>query len=291
MNDIRLLPSQNQITNLRDIFHQTIDQLARPFPAIPLNDWPFWTKMVGGFRMKEFSILCGPTGKGKTTLLANMSKQLAQQRVKHFVMSIETGPVSYCNQFLSALEGRDLNTGEAIPTAELAKISANHLELISNGDIEFSVYETRVEVEQLKADIRYAVEMLSCKIVFIDNLNFLLRVTRGGDQLMEMDRVIHELIEFVKSIDAHIVMVMHPKKTEGGRVTSEFDIKGSSTSVQEAQNVFLFNPPTPGQIEKNHRGPTDREIFIAKMRRRGKYVGRTILFKCKDSCYSENGYQ
>jgi hypothetical protein len=72
-------------------------------------------------------------------------------------------------------------------------------------------------------------------------------------------------------------MVMHPKKTVDSRIESEFDIKGSSTAVQEAHNVFLWNRPNKKDLETNFRHPSDRELKIAKMRRRGKYVGKTIL--------------
>lgn len=287
----RLLPPETTIVNLRDIFQPTLQELAKPYPALQLPRWGIFNKLVGGFRMREYTILCGPTGCGKTTLLANISAQLADRRHKHLVMSIETGAKDYAKRFLSVLEGRDLNTGDAIPASDLAQIAARHIDVISNGDIEFSLHETRVDLEQLKLEIRYAVDILKCKVIFVDNLNYLLRVTRAQDMIVEMDRVTHDLIEFVKNVDCHIVMVMHPRKTEGGRVVSEFDIKGSSTSVQEAQNVFLFNKPTAEEIAQKKRSPYDRELFLAKMRRRGKYVGRTLMFKNQDTRYEEDGYR
>jgi hypothetical protein len=74
-------------------------------------------------------------------------------------------------------------------------------------------------------------------------------------------------------------MIMHPKKTEHGRVESEFDIKGSSTAVQEAHNVFLFNRPGADLLEQEIAKPFDREIKIAKMRRRGRAVGARVILK------------
>jgi replicative DNA helicase len=286
----RILPSNQTVVNLRDLFPEILKELAFPHPSIKLPDWTIFNQLTGGFRMREFSILCGPTGVGKTTLLANISFQLAKADSKHFVMSIETGAKDYGKRYLSIMEGRDLNTGESIDKKLLTEISARHVEILSKDVIEFSLYETRVSIEQLIADIKYAVT-LGCKVVFIDNLNFLLKVTRSADQVMEMDNVIHSLIEFVKTLDIHIVMVMHPKKTEGGRVLSEFDIKGSSTSVQEAQNVFLFNPPTAESISKKDCSPQDRELLIRKMRRRGQHVGTTLKFKNFNTLYRQDGYK
>lgn len=287
MHEHKQLLAPPHVSNMREVYQVALHELAKPYPSLKLGRWPVFNRLVGGFRMREFSILCGPTGTGKTTLLANISEQLAADGIKHFVMSIETGAADYMKRIISIRERRDLNTGEAIPGAELAQITARHLGFISAGTIEFSLYESRLAVDQLMADIRYAVEILGCRVVFIDNLNFLLKVTRAQDQVVEMDNVVHTLIEFVKTLDVHIWMVMHPKKTENGRVVSEFDIKGSSTSVQEAQNVFLFNRPSPEEIGKNKRSPWDRDLTIAKMRRRGAYVGKTIMFRNSHTCYDE----
>ena len=103
-----------------------------------------------------------------------------------------------------------------------------------------------------------------------------------------MDRVIHELILFCKRVDVHIIMVMHPKKTEGGRVVSEFDIKGSSTAVQEAHNIFLFNRARA--TKDGLVTPSDRELTLNKMRRRGSHVGKTLIFGSTGTRYEEKGY-
>jgi len=76
---------------------------------------------------------------------------------------------------------------------------------------------------------------------------------------------------------------MHPKKTDHGRVESEFDIKGSSTAVQEAHNVWLFNRPSKAVIEEDpEKFKQFREIKIAKCRRYGRFVGDFVSFKCID---------
>lgn len=275
------------IANQSKVFEDMLDYLGSPPPSILLPKWVLFNKLVGGFRMREFSIVCGPSGVGKTTLLSNISAQLVEAKVKHFVMSIETGHLDYMARILSVWEGIDLNNGDPVSAKELSRITIDHFEKISSRMIEFSLYETRIDVDQLKSEIRHAVEILGCKVIFIDNLNFLLRVTRAQDAIVEMDRVVHDLIEFIKTIDCHIVMIMHPRKTEANRVTSMFDIKGSSTSVQEAQNVFLFNPPSQEALKDVRSSPFDRELFIAKMRRRGVHVGRTIVFKNNNSKYTE----
>jgi twinkle protein len=266
--------------NMRQVYVEACEELLIPHPSIKLPDWPMWNEYTGGFRPHEFSIFCGPTGAGKTTWLANVSAQLLKQNVKHFVMSVECGHRDYMKRIMSVFAGYDLNTGDAVNPLLLESLHARHRAVFESDAIEFSLYENRVKLEYLLEDLRYMNKVKGCKVAMIDNLNFFMEVTRSSDTLVEMDRVIHELIIFCKSIDMHIIMVMHPKKTDGGRITSEFDIKGSSTAVQEAQNVFLFN-----RLED--AGPYCRELKMAKLRRRGHHQGKTVVFESLGTQYNE----
>jgi hypothetical protein len=226
---------------------------------------------------------------GKTSLLANWSAELLAGKVKHFVMSVETGHMDFLARVVSVMVNEDLNTGDPVPREKLLRIGVNNHEKLFSEYIELSLYDNRVPLEHLLADLKWAVEN-GCKIAFIDNLNFFMNITNEMNAVVEMDRVTHELIMFCKRNPIHIVLIMHPKKTvQGTRVLSEFDIKGSSTAVQEANNIFLFNRPDPKDIESGESLYTDRELLIAKMRRRGKYVGRTLVYNGKYPKYAEIG--
>lgn len=275
--------------NMREVYREALRELGKPYPSVRLGDWEMFNLMTGGFRVREFSILCGSTGAGKTTFLANVSAQLLKQKVKHFVMSVETGHTDFMKRVMSVLSGQDLNTGDPVSADMLARIHAQNAEHLESDTIEFSLYDNRVSVEQLMHDIRFMVQK-GCKIAMLDNLNFFMEVKSAADQVLEMDRVVHELIIFCKQVDVHIVMVMHPKKTINTRVESEFDIKGSSTAVQEAHNIFLFNRPKVEDVKDGVRDQFQRELTLAKMRRRGKYVGKTIIFDSLDTQYIEKGF-
>jgi twinkle protein len=273
---------------LSETFLEMIERRMAPPPSVTLPDWKNFNRVTGGFRMNEFSIVCGPTGCGKTTFLANLSAQLAKTEARQFIMSVETGAHDYMARVASAVSGMDLNSGDRVPESIVMRLAANHQETFARKNMFFSLYEDRVSVEQIMHDIEHLQQKERVNIVFIDNLNYLLDVRKSTDLVVEMDRVIHSLIVFVKRLPVHIVMVMHPRKTEGGRVESEFDIKGSATAVQEAQNVFLFNRPNQKEIESGERSKFERELKIAKMRRRGQFVGNFILFKNEGTRYLES---
>lgn len=219
---------------------------------------------------------------GKTTLIANMSAQLVKSGVKHFVMAVETGKNDFVRRVVSILSGRDFNTGDKISHDDLVKYAASSNEYMCKNHLMLSRYENRAPLEDLMRHLLIARNKHGAKIAFVDNLNFFLDVVSDSNSTQEMDRVIHELIIFCKKIDMHIVMIMHPKKpshAQDTRIYSEFDIKGSSTAVQEAQNIFFWNRPHPDDVKTLNRSKFDREFKINKMRRRGRFVGSTIVFK------------
>jgi replicative DNA helicase len=268
---------------LEDIYYLAHSELLYPFPSVDLKDFPKLDKMTGGLRPYEFTILCGATGTGKTTLAANLSLDLLKQGVPQFVASVETGATDYVKRMISAQAEHDWNSGEAVHIDKLRVFEAQHKAMFKGNPCWVSLYDDRTTVEALMADLAFMVKENKVKVAVIDNLNFFLEITSAANAVVEMDRVIHELIIFCKQVPIHLIMIMHPKKTETGRVESEFDIKGSSTAVQEAHNVLLFNRAHPDLIRAGTAIDGDREIQIAKMRRRGKYVRRRLLIKCKNS--------
>ncbi len=273
---------------IREVFITAQSELIRPAIAVPLKRFPKLNVMTGGFRPYEFSLLCGATGVGKTTLGANLSLDLMENSCQQFIASVETGHTDWIKRMISAKIGIDWNTGDAVPFETMQKFEAEYGKVFKTGMVWLSLYDNRTSVESLMADLATMVRDNGVRVAFIDNLNFFLEITSAANAIIEMDRVIHELIIFCKQVPLHIVMIVHPKKTESGRVESEFDIKGSSTAVQEAHNVFLFNRAHPDLIKAGIAVPGDRELMIAKMRRRGKYVRRRLIIKSTDGvCYQE----
>lgn len=285
-NEPESLPIKNYILDIPryqsavETYPEAADELLRPFPSTNLAYFPKLNKLTGGLRPKEFTILCGATGVGKTTFNANLSKSLLTGNVPHFVASVETGPRDFLKRTMSAYMSEDWNTGDPISLERVKTFHSRHGHLFQKECLFLSLYENRFKVETLMSDMAWMIEEKKCKVAIIDNLNFFLEVTRASDQIVEMDRVIHELIIFCKSQDIHVIMVMHPKKTDNGRVENEFDIKGSSTAVQEAHNIFLLNRPGADLIEKGHATAMDRELKIVKMRRKGRAVGARLVLTC-----------
>lgn len=270
--------------SLGALYGDALEELLKPYPALKLGDQEHFNNTVGGFRAREFSILCGSTGTGKTTLLANWQKALLESKARTFVMSVETGATDFVKRTMSVFLGRDVNTGDAVPVEAMQSFHSRFGHHFQTEQSFLSLYDNRIQLDAVVSEIRYHHEVKGCQVVFIDNLNFLMEVVAQSQAIAEMDRVVHELIMLCKRTDIHIVMVMHPRKTDGGRVESEFDIKGSSTAVQEAHNVFLFNRPRP---DDERYGPLHRELTLQKLRRRGQHTRKRIVYSCVGTRYQE----
>lgn len=271
-----------------ELYAAAMSELLTPYPAVRIPMFPCLDELIGGLRSREFTILCGATGVGKTTLIANLSAALLINQDKHFVASVETGATDFLKRLISIYAKQNWNTGKRIDVEKLKDFDIKHGSKLTNGILSLSLYDNRFKVETLIRDILWMVNNRGVKIAMIDNLNFFMEVTSAQNQIIEMDRVVHELIVFCKQVDVHLIMVMHPKKTDHGRVENEFEIKGSSTAVQEAHNIFLWNRPHEEMLKNGSAVRSDRELKIVKMRRCGSAVGTRLMFKTTDGvCYSE----
>ena len=279
---------------LGESYLRAVEELGTEDEGILVDGWPRFNEVTGGFRMKEFTVFCGPSGAGKTQFLANLSMSLVDAKkgeVPQFIMSIETGDTDYSKRMMSVKARRDFNRGGPISYEALSRFHTNHGSVFTRSKTRMALYDNRIRLPLLLDELQYHREVFGCKIAMIDNFNFMTEVVAQSRAIEEMDRVLHEIIAFTKANDIHIFMVFHPRKTPDERVWSKYDVKGSSTAVQEAQNVLLFNRSLPKEIEEGKRSRTDREIFIDKMRRRGFYTGTKIFFNCNDGVtYSEDGH-
>lgn len=271
------------------LFDEAIADLLNPKPSIHLKNFPTFSNMIGGLRSNELTIFSGGTCCGKTQFLSSVVADVMSQNIPCFVASVETGHSDFLRRTLSAFEGTDLNTGKVYSKSEIDEIVRKYADKYISDNLILSLFENRFSVEELIAHIEWANEKYGCRLAVIDNLNFFLEVTSAQNSVIEMDRVLHELVIFSKTSDVHLILVMHPKKTDTQILTSEFDIKGSSTAVQEAHNVLLFNRLHEDVIAENpyRYDNTCRQLKVQKMRRRGLNVGRSALFKLNDGKYVE----
>jgi RecA-family ATPase len=143
--------------------------------------------------------------------------------------------------------------------------------------------------ERLVAEIRESHARYGTKFAILDNLQFFSQIVEQNRERQEQDRVIREFVQLVKEIPVHIFLVVHSRKADNDnqRIESLSELKGSKTLVDEASNVFALNKPKTADIQALTAKPTDRELLLLKLRKRGRNTGKTIHFYYDDGRYDE----
>lgn len=189
-------------------------------------------------------------------------------------------------RMISAGAGVEFNTGVPAEEETLKKAFASAGVKITNGPIAVAKYENRVSIDEL-ISVLTVMSQRGVRFALLDNLNFFLDIVSSDMERAELDRAIHELVIFVKNNPMHIVLIVHPRKTDNGRVESEFDLKGSATAVQEAANVLLFNRPTEAMVNSRERNWYQRECVFKKIRKRGMFVNKPFWLEYRNGGYEE----
>jgi len=273
------------IANTLNALNEAVGEILEPPKGSPTPWWPVFTKYTGGLRPKEFSIFCGPTGAGKSLWLANLVAQLIDDGQKVFVAPVEIGEVDFIKMVLSVFAKEDFISGEDITPEQKSRLmwTLKNFQNKIEENLVVTTYSGRVDVDEFIDLMKYVNDAYSVNVAIADNLNFMLKPSRGGDQTLEMDETIHKFVQFVKVTPMHFFLVMHPRKTFEGKIISEFDIKGSSTAVQEATNILLMNRLTDQEQEDFGLTDYDREFVFKKIRKRGKYVNKKFYQRNTDA--------
>lgn len=258
-----------------ELFPALRAEAINPPKGVSLPWYPKLTQLIGGLRPHELTLLCAPTGCGKSELVANLAAQLISIGENVFTAPVEIGDINFGLRVLGCLTEQNLASGEPYGAEKFDRLAANTLKKTGMGKLFITSYQDRVDRNILAAKIDTHVIKFGVSVVILDNLNFFLEVKSDQFEKKEMDDAIHQFVIQAKKIKAHIILIVHPRKTDNGRVESEFDIKGSSTAVQEASNVILYNRMKHDAINFD---PLGRELVFKKIRKRGTNVNKPIFF-------------
>jgi len=218
---------------------------------------PTISAIIKGFRRGELTILTGPTGGGKTTLLSQMSVDFAKAGVPTLWGSFEIK-----NARLVEKQLQQYYKG----SGSLRSLSPEKLETLADDfeslPLHYMNFHSSTELPEILDAMDFAVYRDDTQHIIIDNLQFLLPRTtgtggRGGsnfDKLSAQDSVLDEFRKFATEKNVNIILVIHPRKEDEGVALGMSSIFGTAKATQEADVVLILQRNAAGlavAVKKN----------------------------------------
>jgi twinkle protein len=235
---------------------EILDRLneSEPDTSYAFPDWiPEVNKKTKGIRLGELDVFTSGTGSGKTTLM----KQLQM----HYFKTTEL------NQGLMMLEEPLKNTANGLIGIELQK--RLHMEFVdkevidakakdiflavdADGFNRFNLYDAfgSVAEEELYNKIRFMVNGLGCRIIWLDHLSILVSsLGQDGDERRAIDNIMHNLKSLTIELKCYIGLIVHlnndtkgqGKTFEEGAIPNLNNLRGSGGIKQLSDTVYAFS--------------------------------------------------
>lgn len=260
-------------------FHELRDEVYREFlspdqaKGVQSTDLPALNVVLKGHRPGELTILTGPTGVGKTTIISQLS-------------------LDYCKSGVTTLWGSFEILNKRLAKKMLCQFAEKDL---AQSPLEFDVWADKFEqlplyflkffgstsIKDVLLACQHAVYAYDVRHIILDNLQFMLSQQGRSslDRWELQDEAVAELRRFATSKDVHITLVVHPRK-ENAPALDINSVFGSAKVTQEADNVII--------IQKNSQGEDLRFLDIKKNRFDGT-LG-SIPYKYENSTMKIRGY-
>lgn len=249
--------------------------------SFPFPDFmPITNDKTKGFRLGELITFTAGTSSGKTTLFKQLQHHILNetrlnQALIHLEEPLETTAKDLVGISMSTRVQMydDYDKEEYL---ERAKKIFNAVD--SEGNHRINLYDSfgSMDSEDLFNKIRFMVNGLDCRVIFLDHLSILVSgLGNAGDERRTIDYLMHELKSLTIELNCTIFLVSHLNNNtqtpfeEGGRVTINH-LRGSGSIKQLSDGVIA--------ISRNQQADTEEErntvqVSILKWR----YTGLTGL--------------
>ncbi|XP_030027707.2 twinkle protein, mitochondrial [Manduca sexta] len=218
---------------LRDDVYSELTNIDK-VRGIKWRRFPALTRLLGGHRRGELTVLTGPTGCGKTTLCAEISLDLAQQGVKTLWGSFEIRNSRLARTMLHQFAG--------VPLEQHLEDFPKYADEFQKLPVYYLAFHGQQPIKVVMEAVEHARYMHDIAHVVVDNVQFMLGLgeERDGDRYHRQDAVIAAFRTFATARHCHVTLVMHPRKERESEDLSTSSIFGSAKASQEADNVLII---------------------------------------------------
>ncbi|KAJ2348882.1 hypothetical protein GGF43_004492 [Coemansia sp. RSA 2618] len=201
--------------------------------GVESKELPGWNAIYKGLRPGELTILSGPTGCGKTTVISQMSLDFCKSGVSTLWGSFEIPNVRLATRMMSQFAKCNI----ASSPSEIDFWSRKFEQL----PMYFLKFHGSTKPDTVLETMRHAVYAYDVKHIVIDNLQFMMSMqAKGIDKYDAQDAAIATFRQFATDENVHITVVAHLRKDQPSADVDINSIFGSAKVTQEADNVVIL---------------------------------------------------
>lgn len=233
--------------------------------------WP-WEKLTAatyGIRPREVYGFGAGTGIGKSDVFKEIALHLIGLGHKVGIVALEENPA----HTLKVLAGKSINKRLHVPNHGVAKAEVDKAVAGLSGKVFFYNHFGAADYETIKNKIRFMVQSLGCRFIFLDHLTAL-AASIEDDERKAIDKIMADLSSLAQQLDCSIFYVSHlttpegKPHEEGGRVL-EKHFRGSRAIAYWSH--FLFG------LERDKQDTSGITTFrVLKDRYTGDSAGLTF---------------
>jgi twinkle protein len=179
-------------------------------------DWPYsqLDSVTSGLRLGELVTVTAGTGIGKSTFAGEVAASLIAQGQMVGYVALEESLKRTAQRLMSVHANKPLHINNDIPQEEF---DAAYKSTVGSGLLFLRSGFGSVDPEPLLNDLRYMVNSIGCKWLFVDHLSILLSGNDSGDERKLIDVTMTRLRSFVEETGCGMILISHLRRPPEGK--------------------------------------------------------------------------
>jgi len=228
-------------------------------PSIPYL-WNGLNKKLFGFRFGELVLLCAGSGTGKSQVCREIAYDVISKGFKVGYIALEES----VQRSIRGIVSVPLNAPIHIPSVRLAvgeeKLTQEFDKVKNN--ICFYNHFGSSDSEDLLQRIRFLVNGLDCKVIFLDHISIVISGLTEGDERRLIDNTMTKLRGLVEELKCALFVVSHLKRPPSG--SHEEGLQVSLTHLRGSHSLATLSDAVIA-LERNQQDENESNIMIVRV--------------------------
>ncbi len=235
--------------------------------------------MLAGIETSNLILLTADAGTGKSTMASMLVLKARTAGVKSFVYSGEMSESEVLDIMIRQAAGKNYITSVTNPKTKLSEYSVMNRERVAikkwlhdyvffyqNDDTtDEKDYVANCVIMTAEMQIKYN----GVKFIVIDNLMTLLDLYADVELYAAQSKLIRRLNQMAKHYDVAVLLLTHPRKSNGNAHLTMDDISGTSVIKNKADIILSYERHRPSEKDKDNQNTPSGYLRVLKNRKRG----------------------